>query len=119
MTSFLCQLNGLNILSDRFNLCHRDPVESIKENSEAYTIADAKVLFCNYSCEKMDKGYDLFIFKIQEPLSQEEFSFIKDFRIGKLDNPLIKGNLSILLSVIIHLILRLTLSVILTKWSFF
>lgn len=91
MTSFLCQLNGLNNLSDRFNLCHRDPVESIKENSEAYTIADAKVLFCNYSCEKMDKGYDLFMFKIQEPLSQEEFSFIEDFRIGQLDNPLIKG----------------------------
>ena len=91
MTSFLCQLNGLNNLRDRFDLCRQDAIESIKENSEAYTIADAKVLFCNYSCEKMDKGYDLFMFKIQEPLSQEEFSFIEDFRIRKLDNPLIKG----------------------------
>lgn len=78
-------------MSDRFDLCHNVPVESTQKNSDAYTIADAKVLFCNYSCNKMDKSYELFEFKIQEPLSQEEFSFIEDFRIGKLDNPLIKG----------------------------
>lgn len=89
--SFYSQLNGLNVLSDRFDLCHNVPVESTPKNSDAYTIADAKVLFCNYSCNKMDKCYELFGFKIQEPLSQEEFSFIEDFRIGKLDNPLIKG----------------------------
>ena len=33
MTTFFRQLDGLNNLRDRFDLCHRDPVESIKENS--------------------------------------------------------------------------------------
>ena len=90
-TSFLSQLNRLNALSDRFDLCHHVPVESTHKNFDAYTIVDAKVLFCNYSCNTMDKGYELFMFKIQEPLTQEELSFIEDFRIKKIENTLVKG----------------------------
>lgn len=91
MKSFYSQLCKLNTLSNRFELCRQEPIESVNDNAEEFTSADAKILFCNYNPQKMDNDYELFMFKVREPLSQEELSFIENYRINKLGNDLIEG----------------------------